>query len=229
MSKSLIAKFCLIISLGLVSGCGFVFRMAGSVSGSGNVISESRDVEDFDRISFAGSGTLTIVVGQPTAIELKCDDNLLPLIRTEVKDGTLHIYPDQPIMPTDDLRIDISTEQLKRFALAGSCKATIDALDSKRLELAISGSGNITCQGTAEELAIEIAGSGDVNCFELASRTVQVSIAGSGEVSVHALDRLKVRIAGSGRVRYEGNPTVEQQIAGSGSIVPVSQAVENPD
>ena len=48
--------------------------------------------------------------------------------------------------------------------------------------------------------------------------TVEVNIAGSGDVAVNASELLKVGIAGSGSVSYLGNPRLESEIAGSGAI-----------
>ena len=47
---------------------------------------------------------------------------------------------------------------------------------------------------------------------------LQVSVAGSGDVSVYARKTLGVSIAGSGSVVYAGDPVVKSSIAGHGSI-----------
>ncbi len=207
-----------IATLVCFTGCGLFFRWSGGVAGSGTIVREARQIESFDKIEFAGAGTVSIDVGQKSALELECDDNLLPLIQTEVQNGTLHIQPSEMIAPTKELRINISTEHLERFVVAGSCVANIQGVDGTSLTLVISGAGTIRSQGVCDELAVEIAGAGDVDCLQVVAKSVQVHVAGSGDVRVHALDQLKVNIAGSGKVVYQGSPTIEQDIAGAGSV-----------
>ena len=48
--------------------------------------------------------------------------------------------------------------------------------------------------------------------------TVSVSIAGSGDVRVHAQQMLDVAIAGAGDVLYRGSPMIRKSIAGSGEV-----------
>ena len=63
-----------------------------------------------------------------------------------------------------------------------------------------------------------MSGSGDVRTEALKADDVSVSIAGSGDASVHADKTLSVSIAGSGDVSYRGEAQVKSSIAGSGSV-----------
>ena len=66
---------------------------------------------------------------------------------------------------------------------------------------------------------ISIAGSGNYKGEELKSTNTKVEIAGSGNVTTHATNKLDASIAGSGSITYAGDPSsVEKDVAGSGSI-----------
>src|SRR5262245_51971625 len=54
------------------------------VGGSGNAITESRNVSDFNSVRLMGSGQLTIDVTGTESLTIKADDNLLPYLTSEV-------------------------------------------------------------------------------------------------------------------------------------------------
>ena len=92
-------------------------------------------------------------------------------------------------------------------------------VSTKNLGSSISGSGNLNLNGDTTVFGCSVAGSGDVNSFDLIASKVKVSVAGSGNVKVHASDEIHASSAGSGNIYYSGNPSVEKtKSAGSGSI-----------
>jgi len=60
-------------------------------TGSGSVISESRELKDFNKIKLNLAGSLEITQGNEESIKIETDDNILPIIETVVKNGTLKI------------------------------------------------------------------------------------------------------------------------------------------
>jgi len=74
---------CIVIDL---NGCS-----AQTVKGSGNVISESRQVPEFREIRLEGQGKVSLAQGSRSSIEVTTDDNILPSIETEVTNGKLII------------------------------------------------------------------------------------------------------------------------------------------
>ncbi len=205
------------LSMTLLSGCNFIL-MAKGIPGSGNAAQESREVGEFHAIAFSGGGTIDFVVSDHASCQLECDDNLLEYIVTEVEDGTLKIHNRENISPKSGLKVTLTSTQLDSLEIAGACKGTIRKLDTSTMSIETAGSSNLTFDGKADQLDIEIAGSGTVDTSGLASNDVIISIAGSGDVTVEANDSLDVSIAGSGKVRYRGGATVSKSIVGAGSV-----------
>jgi hypothetical protein len=115
----------------------------------------------------------------------------------------------------------IATLEAQRVAseIHGSGDLAIDRVAATQLTCDVSGSGNIRLAGRADEAHLHISGSGDVNAADLQCRWADVSIAGSGDASVHAIERLSGDIRGSGSLRYRGEPGVRQtNVRGSGSV-----------
>lgn len=215
-----------------------------AVTGSGSAAREVRAVGDFQAIELRGDFDLVVRQSGRTAVELQADDNLLPLVETEVIDGrhgrTLRIAwrrgesvrtRADTVVTVDvaqlravaasgsgDVRIDALTTPLFSLALAGSGDARLARLATDELSVSIAGSGDVSASGRTKRLALSIAGSGDVAAQDLAAEEVKVSVAGSGDARVHAERELTVAIAGSGDVFYSGAAALKSSIAGSGSV-----------
>ena len=78
----------LIVIFPLVLGACDTLRV---IEGSGDVVTETRAVSGFDRVILGGIGELTLIQGEEESLEIEAEDNILPQITTEVRDGTLTI------------------------------------------------------------------------------------------------------------------------------------------
>lgn len=209
-------------ALSLVSGCNFVF-FSNAIPGSGVPLTEVREIPDFHAVRIEGSGDLEIQVTDGTRCEITCDDNLMEHVLTDVADGTLVIKYNQNVGPKVGLTIKLHSKAIDSIQIAGASKATVRDVDADAMAVEVAGAADVTMEGRAESTEITIAGAGDVNSLDLASKSVKVSISGSGEVQVSAVDSLDVTIAGSGSVRYRGEPTVKKSIFGSGTVERISE------
>jgi hypothetical protein len=226
---------------------GLRFALFGSgerVTGSGTAATESRTVSGFQAIALRSSMKLVLRQGSREGIELRADNNLLPLIETRVVDRngmpTLEIAarkgvslsPKLPIVATIDLVTlralaitgsgEVVAEALKTAGLAlaitGSGDVRLKQLAADEVSAKISGSGDIELAGRTAKLSISISGSGDVNTRQLEADDVSVSVAGSGDANVNARKTLSVSIAGVGDVKYSGDAVVKSSIAGRGHV-----------
>ena len=216
----------------------------GGVTGSSKIQTDTRAVSGFQAISLKTSAKLVLRQGSREGVELRADDNILPLIETRVVDGaggpTLEIrsrdgasYSTKttPVVTVDLIKLsglsvsgsgDVTGDGLKspalKIAISGAGDIRLNKLAVDDLGIKVSGSGDIRLNGSAGKLGIAIAGSGDVDTAGLEADDVSVSIAGSGDASVNARKTLAVTIAGSGDVIYRGDAVPKTSIAGSGTV-----------
>jgi hypothetical protein len=215
----------------------------GTVPGSGVVVSQNREVEDFNSIEIDFPAELTVQQGNDTALTVEAENNLLPQLATRVSGSTLHIENSQPdwakrVNPTRPVKIHITVQDLQKvdFPSAGTMKVenfTADRLDisisgagtinlsnltAHALTTNLSGAGNITASGSVDSLNMDISGFGGFQGGDLASQTANVTISGAGSATVWAKNSLSVEISGTGSVNYYGSPNVHQQISGLGSV-----------
>lgn len=82
----------------------------------------------------------------------------------------------------------------------------VQGIRSPQLAVVLQGSGDITVQGQADNLRVELIGSGDMNLGELKAHNTQVKLQGSGDVVVQASKEVAVDLLGSGDVTVKGRP-----------------------
>src|SRR5262245_4331730 len=75
--------------------------------GSGKIATEQRDLKGFKGVDVGGAFLVEITAQKDYSVEVEADDNLLPLIKTEVDDGVLEIESEGRLKPTEQIRIRI--------------------------------------------------------------------------------------------------------------------------
>jgi hypothetical protein len=223
----------LVLILVLLSACNVV-------SGSGNVVTETRDVSDFNQVALSGQGELILTQGEGEALVIEAEDNLIPVLETEVRGDTLHIGTknNTTLRPTQPIRFYLTMDEISGLDVSGSGNISadsiiadpltldvsgsgdikIDSLDAETLDVDISGSGNVDVTGRARDQVINVSGSGNYQAADLDSESVDVEVNGSGEATVWARETLDAEANGSGSVNYYGSPAVNQRINGSGEV-----------
>jgi hypothetical protein len=186
--------------------------------GSGNVITESRIVSGFDEIVLSGSGEVVVDVDGTESLTIEAEDNIMPLLTTEVRDGRLELSTKSSISPTVTVIYTISAATLDGLSIGGSGDITAAGINAESFDAEISGSGQIEVTGTTDAIDLEISGSGRYAGANLVASIATVSVSGSGHALVNVTDTMDAEISGSGTVEYIGDPNVNSSISGSGDI-----------
>jgi putative autotransporter adhesin-like protein len=192
-----------------------------ATAGSGQLATESRQVSGFTKVELAGIGELTINQAGSESLTISAENNLLPLLTSQVEGDTLILgkKANTRIQTTKPITYTLTMKDISGVAVSGSGTINVPKLTTAALRTEISGSGVITAAGTADDQNLEISGSGRYLADGLTSKTVTVEISGSGTASVVASDALDVKISGSGTLTYGGNPQVQQSVSGSGKLI----------
>lgn len=196
-------------------GCG-----PSGVAGSGKLTSEARPIGGFSEVGVTGAINAEISIGPTGRVELAGDDNLLPLILTELDHEHLKIGNRQGMRPTVPIVARISAPRIGEIDVSGSGSTTLHALHGDNLAIEVSGSGTIRGDGAVHQLRIDLSGSGTVDLAQLPAERATVTVSGSGNVAVAASQALDIHISGSGTVTYRGDPPdVKTDLSGSGRVV----------
>ena len=241
MNKFRIISILIIVPLMATACASLPAASLNVIRGSGKVVSENRDVKDFQLISLGGSGDLIITQGDSEALKIEAEDNLLPLIESEVRGGTLYLgfKPNTgSVSPTQPIKYYLNVKNINGIDLSGSGSVQADTLKAGSISFTCSGSGNIAVKtltadalnynlsgsgstslgGIVGQQSVQISGSGSYLAADLDSQQATVILTGSGNMTIWATDSLNITISGSGSVNYYGKPILNQNISGSGKI-----------
>ena len=215
----------------------------GSISGSGVVVSQTRQLADFNAIEINYPVELTVQQGIANSLTVTADNNLIPQLATRVSGSTLYIENSQPdwtrrVTPTRPVVIRMTVKDLQQVDFPSAGTLTVGKLQTVSLDLSISGAGsvalsnltthnltvnlsgagNISASGSADALTMDISGFGSFHGADLASQTAAITISGAGNATVWAKTSLNVEISGTGSVSYYGAPQVSREVSGLGSV-----------
>lgn len=196
-------------------------RGHGSIRGSGDVITQARDLEPFDGIRVESVANVHIKIGDKQSVEIEAEDNIIDLIDLRVRRGrlTISMEDDHNIDTDEGIHINITIPKLRDLEVQGVGNIDAFDLDEKELTIDVGGVGNIELEGKVDRLDLDVEGVGNVDLRDLVAQDARVRHTGVGHVRVHAENDLDVRVSGVGSVRYYGSPkNIRKDEDGLGSI-----------
>jgi hypothetical protein len=228
-----------------LEGCFFNLNVGvgGAVRGSGEIVSETREVPAFDAVSVEYPVVVTIRQGGTQSVTVEGDDNVLPQLATRVTGGTLYIEErgidwSRRVNPSREVRINLTVKDLRQIDLSSSGSVTVESLETDALDISVSGAGSlslshlavqtlqldlsgagsVTADGKAGSINLDISGLGSFHGDGLAAQNATVNISGLGSATVWVKLQLTAEISGTGSVSYYGSPEVRKDVSGLGSV-----------
>lgn len=191
-----------------------------NTSESNSVTSEQRDVSGFEEVELRGMGNLSIRQADSESLTVEAEEDVLPKIKTKVKNNRLIIRPKRntTINTTEPINYELTVKNLSALEVSGSGDVEAEGIRTDELAVTINGTGEVEISGEADSQNVDVSGSGDYQAEDLESREVTVDVEGSGSATVNASDELDAEVSGSGSIEYIGDPTVRQDVSGAGEV-----------
>lgn len=211
------------------------------IRGKGNITTEGRTLQQFDKVIIDVPADATIELGKPHAVEVKAQSNLMEHIKTEVTGNTLRIYNEGLIFNSSDIDIvvqlpSITMLQLKGAADArtigdikgtdfklhvlGASEVDIDELHVDNLEVKLSGASELhISKGSVGKAKYKVTGAGEIRADGLETKDVSARVSGAGEMSLFVTDKLDADVTGAGEISYKGHPQITSDITGAGELI----------
>lgn len=210
-----------------------------SIKGEGEVVREEFNLSTFQGIDLSICGNVELTPGATQKVVVEAQKNILDNIRREVNHGIWDIAFIKGVSDAKDVKVYITVPVINMVGISGCgdvrTTAPFTGMDKLELNLSgsgdlhmqaktgatvmrLSGSGDIEMSGSTKSLEIKMVGSGDVSAKDLESKDCTVDISGSGDAVVNASQTLTVTITGSGDVRYKGAASVTAKVLGSGDV-----------
>jgi len=183
--------------LALVAG----LLLACGPAGSGDVVSEPRDIGSFTGIEVSGGIDLLLVVDPdaPVSVTVVYDENLLDLIETEVIGSTLEIERRGSIsFVGDGRRVEVTTPVLEM--------------------LGASGGSDIAGSGSLDELELAASGGSDVDLSDLSVASMTIDISGGSDARVNVTGEISGGASGGSDIRIIGDPSQNLDVSGGSDV-----------
>jgi hypothetical protein len=230
-----------LIFTALLVGCSFV-------RGSGVVVTETREVSNFNRVELDSIGELTIIQGEPESLTIEAESNIARRVISDVRAGTLRIEFTGgtlgDVIPTEPIQYELTMRDISGIILSGAGRiysasiatsslnldvsgvgdVIIDNLVADRLAVDLTGAGTIDLAGKIAEQNVKLSSVGNYSAGGLESNRAEIALSGAGTATLWAVEELDVVISGVGTVDYYGDPVVSQDISGLGRL----NRLENP-
>ncbi len=217
-------------------------NMCDCIKRTGAIITETRSIIGFD--SVLAEDNLNIFITQDPVFEVKVEagKNIVPLIKTEVVDGTLIITNnnrcnwtrsyDKPFnvyikMPLIKYIGSEGTGNIKSLNTITTDVLNVQTKNSGNIELTVSnsnittymhGAGDVTLHGTTNQHYVDIGGTAFLNCKDLQTGYTSIHTFTTGLCNI-TTTKLACRIDYVGDVYCYGSPViVEETLNGTGQL-----------
>jgi hypothetical protein len=221
-----------LFAVGAASGCGALLQIAGpAIPGSGVATEEARAVEVFHAVDARNAIQVnaTITQGAKPSLKISGDDNIVPLIESVVRDGTLilKVKDDSNINPKLPLLAEVVSSALDRVEASGAANVkvkggakadrftaeasgaaqiTVERLESSSAVASASGASRLVLSGSAASLKVDASGASEVKAEALAVDDADVSISGASSAALRANKRVGGDVSGASRLDLHGRP-----------------------
>lgn len=227
----------------MMTGVAYTFA-APSASAQQKV--EDRHLSGFHAVDVGGPFDVRITQGNTESVKVDAPADLMSHITTEVDNGVLKVYnKHNEMFHWGDLfrhrkvLVYVSIKDINSIVVSGSGDVAFPEglhadrmnlhvsgsgdvngmLEAKDLETSISGSGDVRLSGHAESSEVRVSGSGDYRASGFHTSSTSVHVSGSGDASIYASNKVDASVSGSGDIRYSGSPkSVFKSKSGSGDI-----------
>jgi len=214
-SSVLVLLFLFIALSSCISSQSFV-----PVKGKGASVERNFTVSGFSGIDVSGGFDVILVQGNAEGVVLTAQENLFEHITVKVDQGILKIYTENNIMATQPMKARVSYKNIDNLKVSGGGDVTGETpVNVSRLDVVLSGGGDLTTIINTSELSCHISGggdaaiNGDIKKYELelsgggdlqseiTAGAIFCNISGGGDVTLKCKDKAtegNIKISGGG-------------------------------
>lgn len=207
----------------------FSFNFKGE-KGSGKIATEQRDVKGFKGVEVGGAFLVEITAQKDFSVEVEADDNLLPLIKTEVEGGVLKIDSEGRLSPTKQMTVRITAPDINSLDVSGAANLALNNVKNSALTLDSSGAAKIKISGETTKFTIDTSGASKINADGLKAANANIDASGASHIEVNVSNELSVDSSGASRIVYSGTPTaVHKKTSGASGVSQKNSDTEDSD
>lgn len=234
-----VVKFLIAAALSLFLSSCQIDRIWG-VSGNGNVQTEKRNTsKKFTAIKASNGLKVYITQEEANTITVEADENLLDIIRTEVRGDELHVYAKKNIGQAKSKKVFVSAPEISAISSSSGAHVLVEnTLKADNLKLkstsgssldlhaeadhiscSTSSGANLRIKGSANTLKVKSSSGSAVKATDLEVAKCDAIASSGGNIAVYVTKDLTASASSGGDIRYAGNPeSVSTGKSMSGSV-----------
>jgi hypothetical protein len=203
----------MIVLAAITAGCG-LFR----VTGEGPIQSENRRADAFSRIEVSAGIGVTVRMGPARSLEVRAQENILPIIATDVEGGTLRIRSTRSYSASEGVEVTVVTPMIAGISMSGGSQGHIEGLETGSLDTNLDGGARLTVTGVASSLALDASGGSRAELGNLSANTITLEVSGGSTATVQASDEVSGSASGESRVTVLGEPEVSVDVSSGARV-----------
>ncbi|WP_257574966.1 head GIN domain-containing protein [Hydrobacter penzbergensis] len=199
-----------------------------------------RPISGFTGIEVSGAISLYLSQGNEEAVAVSAgSDEDAGRIRTELKNGVLHITPQKSGWSWSNKRMKayVTFKTLKRIEASGACNIRLtDAVKLEKLEIELSGASDfsgkvqtallrlvatgasrITISGEANKTQVEASGASGIKGYELYTDYCKVNASGASSIHLTVNKEIDASASGGSGIYYKGQGLVRDSNISGGA------------
>jgi hypothetical protein len=190
------------------------------IRGSGHVVSVSRSVPEFDAVSAAGAMRVIVERTGYEGVTVTAEDNLLPYLRTEVRDGVLLLgpKPGYSLDPRREIVVHVESYEVVELSGSGAVAMQVELGWVQELWVTLSGASELVVWGSADRENVTASGASRYDALDLEAERCNLSVSGASQALVWVHDRLEADASGASHVRFRGDPLVVAHTSGASTV-----------
>jgi hypothetical protein len=145
-------------------------------------------------------------------------ENLLPVIATDLRGETLSIQASEDFTTLEPVTVTVVVPALDGITLSGGSQAVIDGLDAESLELRIRGGAQVTAAGSVDNVGLDAGGGAMASLEDLSARVATVSMDGGATATLTASGEVSGTAAGGSRLTVLGDAVVSVEESGGSEV-----------
>ena len=205
-----------VLTLFLAAACHHGMR--AEVKGSGNRQTQTRQVAQFTSISAEGAFNIEVVCQKDVKLEIEGDDNVLPLVSSEVSNNVLRLTNTKSYSTSAPVVVKISVPNIEGISVNGAGKFDVSGMNNEKFEIDANGAPHINVSGSTKVVDIDTNGAANIDTHNLRAARAVVDSKGVSKVDLGVSDQLDATVSGPSTVTYRGDPVVKKTIHGPGRI-----------
>ena len=176
---------------------------------------ETRPVSGFTGIDASSAFNITVSKGSSESLTIEADDAVMPLVRSEVRNGVLYLYLDNAnkVKNIKILKANVVMKNLDKVSLSGACKLTANELfTSNRFTGECSGASNLTVNVNTGELSIGSSGSGKIQ--------MKANVKGDAKFNISGVSKIQGELSAA-NVKFNSSGVSTVDITGSAKEIKI--------